>query len=273
MEPNHRPGPAPAPQEPPHHRRAQRPPLRRRSKLGMFFTAFGILAFGVSAYEICADSPACMGTSAGRRRRMKRFGNWLAKVVGTAVVIVLVFVLHLTPPGWRESLPDLSGAAITEFATLAREMRASARLETMTVDEQGVITSSTSAFLIGVVQSVAITYDYHASVGIDLSKVQVAASGNTITFRIPAPEVLSDSLTPDYSKSVINDTWYTLTDVRRQQLLDDEQNARRTAVTADQSSSDAAWANTLNVFENYIAKWISLGNSRLEYKFERLTEE
>ena len=43
MEPNHRPGPAPAPQ----HRRAQRPPLRRRSKLGMFFTAFGILAFGV----------------------------------------------------------------------------------------------------------------------------------------------------------------------------------------------------------------------------------
>ena len=47
MEPNHRPGPAPAPQEPPHHRRAQRPSLRRRSKLGMFFTAFGILAFGV----------------------------------------------------------------------------------------------------------------------------------------------------------------------------------------------------------------------------------
>ena len=47
MEPNHRPGPAPAPQEPPHHRRAQRPPRRRRSKLGMFFTAFGILAFGV----------------------------------------------------------------------------------------------------------------------------------------------------------------------------------------------------------------------------------
>ena len=205
---------------------------------------------------------------------MKRFGRWLAKVVGTAVVIVLVFVL--APYASRlaqQWLPDLSGAAITESATLAREMRASARLETMTVDEQGVITSSTSAFLIGVVQSVAITYDYHASVGIDLSKVQVAASGNTITFRIPAPEVLSDSLTPDYSKSVINDTWYTLTDVRRQQLLDDEQNARRAAVTADQSSNDAAWANTLNVFENYIAKWISLGNSRLEYKFERLTEE
>ena len=103
---------------------------------------------------------------------MKRFGSWLAKVVGTAVVIVLVFVL--APYASRlaqQWLPDLSGAAITESATLAREMRASARLETMTVDEQGVITSSTSAFLIGVVQSVAITYDYHASVGIDLSKV------------------------------------------------------------------------------------------------------
>ena len=115
---------------------------------------------------------------------MKRFGRWLAKVVGTAVVMVLVFVL--APYASRlaqQWLPDLSGAAITESATLAREMRASARLETMTVDEQGVITSSISAFLIGVVQSVAITYDYHASVGIDLSKVQVAASGNTITMQ------------------------------------------------------------------------------------------
>ena len=45
MEPNHRPGPAPAPQEPPHHRRTQRPPLRRRSKLGMKYALIPLLVW------------------------------------------------------------------------------------------------------------------------------------------------------------------------------------------------------------------------------------
>ena len=202
---------------------------------------------------------------------MKHIGKWLAKVLGTALSIVLVFVM--LPYASRlaaQLMPDMSGAALTTSATLARELRTSARLETTTVDEKGVITSSTSAFLLGVVQSVAIPYDYHASVGIDLSKVQLSVSGNTITFLLPELEVLSDSLTPDFTQATINDTWYTLTDTRRQQLLDDEQAARRAAVLSDESS-ETAWNNTLEVFEQYIAKWISLGNSRLTYRYERIS--
>ena len=148
---------------------------------------------------------------------MKHIGRWFAKVLGSALCIVLIFVM--LPYASRlaaQWMPDLSGAALTQSATLAREIRSSARLETTTVDEQGVLTSTTTAFLIGVVQSVAISYDYHASVGIDLSKVAMDVSGNTITFYLPEPEVLADSLTPDYTNSTINDTWYTLTDERRQ---------------------------------------------------------
>ena len=202
---------------------------------------------------------------------MRHIGKWLAKVLGTALSIVLVFVM--LPYASRlaaQFMPDMSGVALTTSATLARELRTSARLETTTVDEKGVITSSTSAFLLGVVQSVAIPYDYHASVGIDLSNVQLSVSGNTITFLLPELEVLSDSLTPDFTQATINDTWYTLTDTRRQQLLDDEQAARRAAALSDESS-ETAWNNTLEVFEQYIAKWISLGNSHLTYRYERIS--
>ncbi len=203
---------------------------------------------------------------------MKHVGRWLAKVLGSALCIVLVFVtLPYASRLAAQWMPDLSGAALTQSATLAREIRSSARLETTTVDEEGVLTSTTTAFLIGVVQSVAISYDYHASVGIDLSKVQLAVSGNTVTFYLPQPEVLADSLTPDYENSVINDTWYALTDVRRQELLDEEQLARRNAVTEDQASSQAAWENTVSVFEGYIAQWMQLADSRLTFRYEPLS--
>lgn len=203
---------------------------------------------------------------------MKHVARWFAKVLGSALCIVLVFVM--LPYASRlaaQCMPDLSGAALTQSATLAREIRSSARLETTTVDEQGVLTSTTTAFLIGVVQSIAIAYDYHASVGIDLSKVQLQVSGNTITFYLPQPEVLSDSLTPDYTRSTINDTWYTLTDERRQELLENERQARRAAATDDQST--AAWENTVTVFEEYIAQWLRMANSNLEFRFEPLASE
>lgn len=202
---------------------------------------------------------------------MRHVGRWFAKILGSALCIVLVFVM--LPYAGRlaaQWMPDLSGAALVQSATLAREIRSSARLETTTVDEEGVLTSTTTAFLIGVVQSVAISYDYHASVGIDLSKVQLDVNDNTITFYLPAPEVLSDSLTPDYTRSTINDTWYTLTDERRQELLEKERLTRRAAVTEEQASANAAWENTVAVFENYIAQWIQLASNRFECRFEPL---
>ena len=202
---------------------------------------------------------------------MRHVGRWFAKVLGSALCIVLVFVM--LPYAGRlaaQWMPDLSGAALVQSATLAREIRSSARLETTTVDEEGVLASTSTAFLIGVVQSVAISYDYHASVGIDLSKVQLDVSDNTITFYLPAPEVLSDSLPPDYTRSPINVTWYTLTDERRQELLEKERLTRRAAVTEEQASANAAWENTVAVFENYIAQWIQLASNRFECRFEPL---
>lgn len=202
---------------------------------------------------------------------MKSIGRWFAKSLGTALSIVLVFVtLPYASQLAARLMPDLSGAALTESATLAREMRASARLETSRVQESGVLTSTTSAFLLGVVQSVAIPYQYEASIGIDLSQVQLEVQGNEIVFHLPPPQVLSDSLTPDFTQAVIQDTWYALTDVRRQELLEKEQQSRRAAALADAGSADMAWAHTAAVFESYIAQWISLGNSRLTYRCEPL---
>ena len=201
---------------------------------------------------------------------MRAVGRWLARVLGTAAALVIVVAaLPYASKLMDLWMPGVTGASIVQAATLSREIKGTARLETTTIDEEGILTSSTSALFLGEVQRVAIQYAYHASVGISLDKVQLRVEGNKITFVLPAPEVLADSLIPDYAKSTINDFWYKLTDVRRQQLLDDEQLARRTAVTEDQLSSDAAWSNTVAAFETYIASWLSKGNSNLTFAYER----
>ena len=69
---------------------------------------------------------------------MKHIGRWFAKVLGSALCIVLIFVM--LPYASRlaaQWMPDLSGAALTQSATLAREIRSSARLETTTVSHWG----------------------------------------------------------------------------------------------------------------------------------------
>ena len=113
---------------------------------------------------------------------MKALLKWLGRTVGSALTLVLVIVLLPHASRLMNSvLPDLSGAAVTASATLARNLQQSARLETTLVEEEGVLESSTDALFLGQVQQVTVRYTYRASLGIDLSRVQVKVTGNTIT--------------------------------------------------------------------------------------------
>ena len=103
---------------------------------------------------------------------MKALLKWLGRTVGSALTLVLVIVL--LPHASRlmyTILPDLSGAAVTASATLARNLQQSARLETAIAEEEGVLESGTEALFLGQVQKVTVRYTYHASLGIDLRKV------------------------------------------------------------------------------------------------------
>lgn len=203
---------------------------------------------------------------------MRGFVKWLGRIIGSAVSLVLIIVLLPYASRLASTLmPDLSGNAITTSVTLSREMKSSARLETAVVDDEGVITSSTSALLLGKVQSVTIKYSYHASIGIDLKKVNIKVSGNKITFTLPQLEVLSDSLTPE--EIVRDDFWYPLTDSRRQQLLDEEAEKCRAYYLSQNESSDKAWQDTIDAMESTVAKWVGMGNSKLTFEYVRAEEQ
>lgn len=198
---------------------------------------------------------------------MKRFLSWTGKVLSKVIATVLVIVLLPYASKLAASMiPDLSGAAINTSVALSQRLSASARLECNQVDVEGVLDATTTALLIGTVQSVQIAYSYHASIGIDLAKVGIHVEGNEITFVLPAMEVLSDSLTPTQINR--NDFWYPLTDERRQQLLDNELAACREKYLTETAASETGWSNVISAFESTISQWMTQGNAKLSFRYE-----
>ena len=203
---------------------------------------------------------------------MKALGRWIAKVVGGALMLALVFAMlpyvsHIVD----KLMPDESGAAIKASAIIATHLEESARLETLKVEEEGVLNYDIQAALIGNVASINVRYTYAGSFGIDLSKVQMQVNGNQIVFQLPAPELLQDSLTP--LESYRNDFWYPgFSDDDYAKLLEKERLARRKAhLTGDNGQNLAAISQRM--FENTIATWIQNVNGNVEIRFEPLQIE
>ena len=178
---------------------------------------------------------------------MKRLMQFLARVVATALTIVLIAVLLPHASRWASSiLPDLGDAALNTSILLSHQMQQSARLETATVEDEGVLNASTSAMFLGTVQNVTIRYVYRASLGIDLRKVGIRVENDGITLLLPEVEILSDSLDP--IQTVKDDFWYPLTEERREKLLEGELVKCRERCLSDTVS---AWVSTGGVTIRY----------------------
>lgn len=186
---------------------------------------------------------------------MRRFFRWLARIAATALTLLLVIVL--LPHASRlfsALLPDLSGAALNTSVLLSHQLESTARLETALVEDEGVLNASTNAIFIGQVQNVSIQYTYRASLGLDLSKVEMKLEDGIITLLLPEVEILSDSLTPTQIEK--NDFWYPLTEERRQKLIEDELHRCRERCLADYAASEEAWDSTVSAMEKTVAAWM-----------------
>ena len=202
---------------------------------------------------------------------MKGFLRWIGRILATAISVVLIIVLLPHASQWvSRVMPDVSGAAVTASVTLAHQMQSSARLETLVVDDEGVLTSTTDAMFLGQVQSVTIQYSYHASLGIDLSRVNMKVEGDTITFLLPEMEILSDSLTP--TEITKDDFWYPLTDARRQKLLEDEQAQCREKCLSSYAVSQDAWQSTISTLEGIFSAWLGEAAPHVTFHFLRASE-
>lgn len=197
---------------------------------------------------------------------MKRLSKWLSKTLRLALIILIVIVLLPYASQWVEHLlPDLSSRAVAVSQILSQHFEESARLETLKIEEKGVISSSTSALFLGTVQQVDIRYLYEASFGIDLRKVAMVQEDNRLILTLPPVEVLSDSLTPLSIER--NDFWYPLTDKRRQSLLDNQRMTCRDKHLKEQAASEDAWLQTCRMFDETIAQWVgSMSGVHISYE-------
>lgn len=198
---------------------------------------------------------------------MKSFFRWLGKVIGSALTIILVIVLfpHISKLVAR-LMPDESGAAIKASAILAQRLESSARLETLKVQEEGVLNYDIQAALIGSVANINASYVYEASFGIDLSKVLLQPSGDQLVFILPEPELIQDNLTP---KEVYRDDfWFPgFSDSDYEKLMENERVARRD-IYLNGEKLEQLKAATIAAFESTIQVWLQDVDAALSFQYE-----
>lgn len=197
---------------------------------------------------------------------MKAFLRWAAKVIGSAITLVLAIILFPYMSKFAAKLlPDESGAAIKTSATLAAKLESSARLETFKVSEEGVLNYDVQAAFLGSVANINAKYLYEASFGIDLSQVSMMVSGDEIIFTLPPVEVLQDSLTPQ--EVYRDDFWYPgFSDADYEKLLQDERIARRDAYLSDESSQ--LWDASVSAFEKTISQWLQNVSPSVKFHYQ-----
>ena len=204
---------------------------------------------------------------------MKGFMKWLGRILGSAATMILIIVL--LPYASRVAqavLPDLSGAHIKSAAILSQQLEQSARLETLQVTGEGVMTAEREALLIGTVSSVSVSYHYSGSYGVDLSRVQLKVEGSKLVFLLPQPEVLIDDITMDevYRDGIL-DGAVRIGDKELQALLDEEKEKFREQYLRGENAPALREASE-KAFLDTIAVWLSQTNSRFQYEFQWATE-
>lgn len=197
---------------------------------------------------------------------MKRIGKWLGAVAGSSLSLVLVIVLlpYISDLADR-FLPDLSGAHIRNAAILSQHLEESARLETLVVTGDGVLTAEVTAMFLGTVSSANVSYAYSGSYGIDLQQVQLDVSGNRLTFILPAPEVLSDEIViVEQHRGGWLDGAVRVSDEQIQQMLTAEKEKWRAQYLMGEHAAELQQA-CISAFERTILMWMSEIDSHMTY--------
>ena len=195
------------------------------------------------------------------RRRKRRLPLFFLKLLLFAVILLfLPNILH----GLRQLLPDVTGRTEREAVVLKQYLKDSKRLETLTVDEEGRIETSTNVVLLGTIGSKKIQYRYTASVGIDLTAVDVTAEGDTIIFTLPDPVILNDSIEP--IKIEKNDFWSHAVDKKTESILEEEKTACRERYLTEDKYRQRIREATHRAFEETIITWMDINRENtLEY--------
>ena len=200
---------------------------------------------------------------------MKAILRWIAGVIGTIIALAATIVL-LPYAGdiVNKIMPDVTSAAERTAGVISSKLSESARLESITVTESGTVNHDLS--LAGIsVGGVTFDYDYTASFGIDLKRVQMVVSGSKIVFMLPQPELILDDLVPrNISRK---DTLVIISDDDYEALLERERLACRARYLSGDRQQEL-WDATVRVMQSTIEVWLTNVDDRLSFEYALLDE-
>lgn len=200
---------------------------------------------------------------------MKAILRWIAGVIGTIIALAATIVL-LPYAGdiVNKIMPDVTSAAERTAGVISSKLSESARLESITVTESGTVNHDLS--LAGIsVGGVTFDYDYTASFGIDLKRVQMVVSGSKIVFMLPQPELILDDLVPrNISRK---DTLVIISDDDYEALLERERLACRARYLSGDRQQEL-WDATVRVMQSTVGVWLTNVDDRLSFEYAQLDE-
>ena len=200
---------------------------------------------------------------------MKAILRWIAGVIGTIIALAATIVL-LPYAGdiVNKIMPDVTSAAERTAGVISSKLSESARLESITVTESGTVNHDLS--LAGIsVGGVTFDYDYTASFGIDLKRVQMVVSGSKIVFMLPQPELILDDLVPHNISR--KDTLVIISDDDYEALLERERLACRARYLSGDRQQEL-WDATVRVMQSTIEVWLTNVDDRLSFEYALLDE-
>lgn len=199
------------------------------------------------------------------KKALKGCLKWFGSITGSALTIILVIVLFpyaATLAG--ELLPDLSDSSIDEYVVLNEQICQSARLETQRVERDEIIIAEEPAAFIGTAAKKTLQIRYEASFGIDLSKVGFVPNGKHITFVLPAPELINDSIV-ETAKAVTSGSPAVMPDSEAMKA------AKREELRAHYLSGDGLAElryHSEDALNATIIEWLNQLDSRYTYTFQ-----
>ena len=198
---------------------------------------------------------------------MKSILKWVAGIVGTALSLVLVIVLLPYAADLAEKvMPGIEAAAQRTAGELRHSMTNSRRLETIRVSDTDVVSNEFE--IAGVVWGgISFRYEYKASYGIDLAKVELLVSGSTITMLLPEPELILDELVPsDVSR---DDFWVRITDAEYERIMEREKLLCRDRYLSGDRREEL-WSATMQAMSETVSTWLTTIDPRITIEYAKL---
>lgn len=200
-----------------------------------------------------------------RRNHGKRPLSW---VIVLLLALLLVLLFPFLRRGFMNLFPDLRGEITAQCSILKQKLESSSRLEVTTVEEEGVLEAKTRVVLLGTVGKTSIRYRYNASVGIDLSRVEVKEEEDAIVFHLPPWEILNDGITALEVKK--QDFFSHAIDKSTEELLEEQRVKCRKQFEPGGGHDEKLWADTTKALEETVCEWLaSYGQRHYRFEFRR----